>query len=147
MSQQGGSMYCIKFSFLAVFLAVSLSAPVAAAPLEEVAPEVRRVSVPLTYENRPVTLQAALPTGSIIVQGADFSEVLIEVSTEGERVPVPDGMRRTPAAGGGLEVREHENLVVLKVPWGSRPTWKRSARWSASAAASASPRSTPSPRR
>jgi hypothetical protein len=75
--------------------------------------------VPLTDENRPVTLRASLPSGSIIVHGAETSEILIVVSADGGREPeaLQGGMKRIPNTSMGLTVREHGNVVVMGGSW------------------------------
>jgi len=78
-----------------------------------------RITVPLTDPGRPVTLEAELVSGSIIVKGYAGKEVIVEATTRGggrehEGRKVPEGMKRIDARSTNLSVEEKGNRVTIE---------------------------------
>jgi DUF4097 and DUF4098 domain-containing protein YvlB len=74
------------------------------------------VVVPLHDPARPPMVHAHLMTGGIRVRGEDRKDIAVETSGhERERRPErSDGMHRIDTGGGGLDIREENNVVTIK---------------------------------
>lgn len=84
-----------------------------------------RVVVPLTYPDRPVTVEASLTSGGIEVEVHDGVDVVVDVAVReseisGGEEPGRDGLRRLPNSGLDFSVEEESNVVVIV-----SESWKR----------------------
>jgi hypothetical protein len=102
-----------------ILLALILSvAPAAGAEADKT----QRMTVPITDPSRPIKLQASLFTGSLVVEGYDGNQVLVELAPEAdEQTPGRSGgMRVIPNRSLGLTVEEEENEVTLSSDFTSK---------------------------
>ena len=101
-------------------LVLLLSVTVAAAADAD---KTQRLTVPITDPGRPITLNASLFSGGLIVEAHEGNQVLIEVTPTdepGDAPPRAGGMRVIPNRSLGLTVEEEDNAVSLSSDYTSR---------------------------
>jgi len=87
-----------------------------------------RVTVPLSEPGRPVTLEAELVTGSIIVKGYSGKEVIVEATTRGREREKErenrraEGMKRIDVRSTNISVEEKGNRVKVESENVNTPT-------------------------
>ncbi len=76
-------------------------------------------TVPLSDPSKPAKVKASLIMGSILVEGYDGQEVMVETSSEMEEIEKDEGgrggLRRIPNTSSGMTVEEHRNEVRISV--------------------------------
>lgn len=90
-------------------------------------PQFDRVAVPLSDPTKPAFINIGLMNGSITVTGYSGKEVIIEATTEMEKLEEKSekgekakGMKRIVYNTSGLEVEEEDNVIDI-----STQSWKR----------------------
>ncbi len=80
-----------------------------------------RIAVPLTDPARPANVKIELMNGGVSVKAYNGKEVIVEAKTRDEerrrgrqRESVPEGLKRIPIGGSGLEVSEENNTVHIE---------------------------------
>ena len=79
-----------------------------------------RLVVPLSDPSRPATLEIALFSGDMQIEGYDGNEIIIVADAplrdaDGEEEPRADGLRRIQSSSVGLTVEEGDNKVSLRM--------------------------------
>ncbi|MEM9533541.1 MAG: hypothetical protein AAGA23_21650 [Pseudomonadota bacterium] len=102
-----------KFFAQVTLLAVAITAPAAWAQSPQV------INIPLSYPDRPMTLEVGILSAEIEVIGEDRSDVELEVSaiSSSRKIITPSGAMPITTSGFALEADEDENRVEVSTDW------------------------------
>jgi len=103
-----------RIGIFALLAGASCAAPGLAAAQDQ------RLAVPLSDPSRPATLEIALFSGDISVEGYEGNEVVIVADTpirgaDQEEPARADGLRRIQSSSVGLTVEENDNTVSVRM--------------------------------